>query len=99
MLSEHRFSVYVVRDRKDRLYTGISTHPKARVHAHNNYKNGAKCLRGTRPVTLVWVSTIKFTRSEALRIEAAIKRMNKQEKEDFIVSTTCGGEMGLLGGE
>ncbi len=50
-----------------------------RVNAHNQGK-GAKYTRGRRPVSLVYFEVFE-TKEEAMRREAAIKKMDKQAKE------------------
>jgi putative endonuclease len=77
------YFVYIVRSAKGNFYTGISTHPERRCHEHNFSTRGAKCLRGQRPVNLVWVSQDLF-RSDAFKLEYKIKQMTHAEKEIFI---------------
>jgi putative endonuclease len=70
--------VYVVRCRDDTLYTGISRDVAARVSKHNQGK-GARYTRGRAPVALVH-SERKSSHTAALRREAAIKSLSRQEK-------------------
>jgi putative endonuclease len=76
------YYVYMVETRNKRLYTGISTDPNRRVVEHNTTKKGAKCLRGQRPVRLMWTS-VRMTKSEALKLEAKIKKLNHNDKVAF----------------
>lgn len=61
------------------LYTGYTTNLKRREKAHNSGK-GAKYTRGRRPVTLVYFEEFE-TKEEAMRREAAIKKLSKEKKE------------------
>ncbi len=60
------------------LYTGWTTNLEKRVLLHNAGK-GAKYTKSRRPVTLVYFETFP-TREEAMRREAAIKRLSKAQK-------------------
>lgn len=61
-----------------RLYTGISTDPEARLQKHNTGK-GAKATRAGRPWALVHLEQVE-TKGEALRREAAIKKLSRTAK-------------------
>lgn len=64
------------------LYCGWTNHLDKRVKAHNQGK-GAKYTKSRRPVRLVYYE--KFaTREEAMRREAAIKKLSRQEKLKLI---------------
>ena len=70
--------VYVVRCRDGTLYTGISRDVAARLSKHNHGK-GARYTRGRGPVLLVH-SERRHSQAAALRREAAIKALSRQEK-------------------
>ena len=70
---------YMVRCSDGSLYTGYTTNLKRREKAHNSGK-GAKYTRGRRPVTLVYFEAFE-TKEEAMRREAAIKKLSKEKKE------------------
>jgi putative endonuclease len=72
------WSVYVVRCRDGSLYCGATNDVTSRIAAHNE-GCGAKYTRGRRPVRLVF-SREAGSRSEALREEARIKGLTRQEK-------------------
>jgi putative endonuclease len=76
--------VYVVKCRDGSLYTGISNDVAGRLSAHNGGR-GARYTRSRRPVTLVHLER-RRSRSSALRREAAIKALHRQEK-----LALCGG--------
>ena len=81
---ETNWHVYVVRCNDSSLYTGVSTDPEKRVIAHNQAKTGAKYTKVRRPVELVYTES-GFTRSEAHKREAAIKKLDKATKETLIL--------------
>jgi putative endonuclease len=74
-----------VRRRDGALYTGIAIDVRRRVaqHARGGGK-GAKSLRGRGPLQIVFEKVIG-TRSLALRVEGAIKKLPKARKEALIV--------------
>ena len=76
------WSVYIVRCRGGTLYTGIAKEVRARVKTHNSGK-GAAYTRSRRPVRLVHAEA-GLTRSEALRREAAIKALSREEKQALL---------------
>ncbi len=78
--------VYIVRCVDGTLYTGYARDLETRIKEHNGEGNsrsakklGAKYTRGRRPVELVYSE--KFaSRSEALKREAAIKKLSRVKK-------------------
>lgn len=70
---------YLLRCADSTLYCGWTNHLAERVKAHNAGR-GAKYTRGRRPVALVYYEAFD-TKEEAMKREAAIKRMTKKEKE------------------
>lgn len=76
------WTVYVLRCADGTLYTGVTTDLERRLSQHNAGTASA-CTRVRRPVALAWKKT-RFTRSAALRREAAIKRLPRREKLAFI---------------
>ncbi len=71
--------VYMVECADGSLYTGWTTDLKQRIEAHNQ-KKGAKYTRSRLPVRLVYFE--EYTnKSEALKREAAIKRLSHEEKQ------------------
>ena len=76
--------MYILRCYDGSLYTGWTTDLKQRVKAHNEGK-GAKYTRSRRPVELVYHEEFG-TKSEALKREAAIKRLSREEKLTLINS-------------
>ena len=72
---------YLLRCADGTLYCGWTNHLAARVAAHNAGK-GAKYTKTRRPVVLAYYEEYA-TRSEAMRREAAIKKLTKKENEEM----------------
>lgn len=67
------------------LYTGWTTHLEKRVAVHNQGK-GAKYTKSRLPVKLVYWEEYS-EKSEALRREAAIKKLTRSQKMELINNT------------
>lgn len=78
--------VYILRCKDDSLYTGWTNDINKRLKAHNDGK-GAKYTRGRGPVCLVHLETFS-TREEALKREAAIKRLSTEKKWKLVLGDT-----------
>ena len=78
------WSVYLVECADGSLYTGIAIDVAARVEQHNRGQ-GAKYTRGRGPVELVY-TTRAGDRGEALKLEHALKRLTREQKQRLIVS-------------
>lgn len=74
--------LYLIRDRDQRLYTGISLDVARRLQQHIR-GDGARALRGKGPLTLEWHSAVGEHR-RALRLEYALKQWSKSRKEALI---------------
>jgi len=77
--------VYIARCGDGSLYTGVTTDPDRREMLHNAGR-GAAYTRSHRPVRLVYREPAG-TRNEALRREAAIKRLGRARKEAMVAGT------------
>lgn len=66
------------------IYSGYSTDPGRRAAVHNSGK-GAKYTRSRLPVALVFTERFS-TKGEALRREAALKKLSRAEKLALISS-------------
>ena len=75
---EKPWEVYMLRCADGSLYTGTARDADRRAAAHNAGK-GAKYTRSRLPAVLVYREPCR-DRSEALRREAAIKRLTRAEK-------------------
>src|SRR5689334_13762315 len=76
--------VYILRCCDGTLYTGITKDLAVRLETHNSGRGGAY-TRTHRPVTLLY-SEPGYSRADALRREAAIKRFSRPRKEALIHS-------------
>ena len=74
--------LYILRCGDGSLYTGITTDVERRLEAHRQGR-GAKYTRGRGPLELVFQEECG-THSQALKREAAVKRLPRQEKEAMI---------------
>lgn len=63
------------------LYTGVTTDVNRRVAEHNGPK-AAKYTRARQPVVVVYKEVVSG-RGEALRREAALKRLSRAEKQSL----------------
>ena len=79
-------AAYILKCADNTLYTGWTTDLEKRLKAHNQGK-GAKYTRSRRPVTLVYHEVFE-TKEEAMRREAAIKKLSRSQKERLIASFT-----------
>lgn len=71
--------VYLALCADNTLYCGITTDIERRQKEHNSKNKGAKYTRGRQPVKLFEIE--KFNnRSEALKFEIKIKKLNKKSK-------------------
>ena len=73
-----QWSVYILRCRDGKLYTGITTNLEQRIKDHNRGK-GCKYTAYRRPVTLVY-SEPHPDRSSAMKREAQIKKWSRAKK-------------------
>ncbi|QJQ97085.1 GIY-YIG nuclease family protein [Halomonas sp. PA5] len=67
------------------LYTGISTDVARRFEEHCHGRRGARALRGKGPLRLVHEESVG-SRGEALRLEAAIKRLTAERKRAWLAA-------------
>ena len=77
--------VYLLRCADDTVYAGCTTDPQRRLDQHNTGR-GAKYTRARRPVTLVYLEQAE-NHSQALRREAALKRLSRKEKLALIAAS------------
>ena len=75
---EDTWWVYMIACRGGRIYTGTAKDPAARFRVHRDGK-GAAFTRANPPVALL--RSVPFqSRSEACRVEAALKKMSRDAK-------------------
>jgi len=73
--------VYLARCSDGTLYTGIARDVAARMAAHDAGR-GARYTRGRGPLTLCAIQACA-THGEALRLERAVKKLRRPQKEDL----------------
>jgi putative endonuclease len=78
--------VYIILCSDNTLYTGVSVDVRTRFVQHAR-QQGAKYFRGRNPERIVYVES-GHDRSSASQREAAIKKMQRSEKELLIASST-----------
>ena len=80
------FYIYILRCENNILYTGITTDYIRRFNEHiSRSKKSAKFTKSHRAEKIVAIWKTK-TRSNALKLEAQIKKLTKNEKELLIES-------------
>lgn len=80
---------YFVRCNDNSLYAGITTDVARRVEEHNSSKLGAKYTRNKRPVELAYATSVE-NRSQACKLEYALKKLSKAEKEQLVAQYLAG---------
>ena len=81
---------YIVECSDHTLYTGWTNDLEKRVKAHNA-GNGARYTKTRRPVVLVYYEEFQ-TKEEAMRREAAIKKLTRKQKELLIKERDINGQ-------
>lgn len=79
---ETKWYLYILRCGDGTLYTGITPDVEKRLEAHRSGK-GAKYTRGRNPLELAYQEECG-SHSEALKREAAVKKLSRQQKEMLI---------------
>ena len=79
-----RWFVYVVRCADGTLYTGTTTDVSRRVAQHNA-GTASRYTRSRLPVVLVYHKRVA-DQSSALKREAAIKKLSRQDKEALVAA-------------
>ena len=75
--------VYIIRASDDSLYTGITTDVERRFLEHGGEGKGAKFFRGRKPVEVIYTEKHP-DRSSALKREAAIKSLDREQKVELV---------------
>ncbi len=79
--------VYILKCSDNTLYTGWTNNLEKRIKTHNLGK-GAKYTKSRLPVELVYFEVYE-SKSEALKREAEIKKMNRAKKLELIEKATA----------
>lgn len=75
---------YLLKCADGTLYCGWTNHLEHRLKAHNDGK-GARYTKSRRPVELIYYEEYE-TRQEAMRREAAIKKLSREQKLELIAA-------------
>ncbi|GEN45379.1 GIY-YIG nuclease family protein [Alkalibacillus haloalkaliphilus] len=76
------YYIYMLRCKDGSLYTGYTNDVAARLAKHQAGE-AAKYTRAKLPVELVYQEEFE-SKSEAMKREAAIKKLSKREKEELV---------------
>lgn len=79
------YTIYILRTSGNTLYVGQTNNLNKRLKQHKEKKVGAKYLRQFSSFSLVYTEDVQ-TKSEALKREYMLKKLNKKEKEHLINS-------------
>ena len=78
------YYIYMLECDNGSLYTGYTTDIDRRVREHLGGNRRAKFTAGFRPVRTAACWKLSGTRSDALKVEAFIKRMNRAGKDELV---------------
>ena len=79
------WSIYLIRDDCNSLYTGITVDVRRRFREHCGGLKGAKYTRGRKGLTLAYSCELG-TRVLASRVEYRLKKLPKKEKERIVAA-------------
>ena len=85
-MTDKKHFTYILRCSDDSLYTGYPTALAKRLQTHNAGK-GAKYTKARLPVEMVYHEEYA-TKEEAMRREAAIKKVTRKQKREVIKNQT-----------
>jgi putative endonuclease len=88
VLPRDPYSVYILRCSDDTLYTGIARDVAARLKMHERGR-GARYTRSRGPLVLCAVRRCP-SKGDALRLEIAIKRLNRAQKDALLEGRRLG---------
>lgn len=76
---DQAYFVYLLECNGSRIYTGITTDVSRRMDEHRRSRRGAKFTRANPPLRLLAAIQVQG-RSEASKLEAALKRLSRPQK-------------------
>ncbi len=82
-MSKKYYWVYILHCENDSYYTGYTTNLAKRYQFHLNGK-ACKYTRSFKPIRIAHAWQIVGTKSDAMKMEASIKALSKQEKIQLI---------------
>ena len=74
--------MYLLRCADGTLYCGWTNDPEKRLAAHNA-GTASKYTASRRPVEMIWLESFA-TKQEAMKREAAVKKLNRKKKLELI---------------
>lgn len=83
MNTQKNWYIYLIREKNNGLYCGITTDVQRRFTQHQQGK-GAKALKGKLPLTLVFNGVVG-DRSTASKLEFQVKKLTKKAKERLVL--------------
>lgn len=78
-MSDVTWYVYIIEAKNGNLYTGVAKNPEDRFQKHKEGA-GAKFFRTSPPRKIVYTEVVHGERGDALRREAQIKKLSREEK-------------------
>ncbi|PLY02206.1 MAG: hypothetical protein C0624_09100 [Desulfuromonas sp.] len=92
-MSDKPWSLYLLRNERGALYTGITTDVHRRLREHRGeLKGAARFTRACKKLELVYHCTLG-SRSLALKAEARLKRLPKSAKEKLVSMQPTAAEL------
>jgi putative endonuclease len=87
------YYIYMLECDSGAFYTGYTTDIDRRMREHRGGSRRARFTAGFRPVRVAACWRLPGTRSDALKVEAFIKSMNRMEKEALVAKPENLGDM------
>ncbi len=78
--------IYILRCAGERLYTGYTTNIEKRIKSHLKGTVTSKFTRAFKPVCIEACWILEGNKSAALKTEASIKKLSREEKEELITN-------------
>lgn len=83
-MAEQTFWVYILLCNNNTYYTGYTNDLEKRYQSHVNGTGKCKYTRSFKPVKIAQSWKIVGDKAEAMRLERAIKKLSRPEKEKLI---------------
>ena len=80
--------MYILQCSDGSYYCGCTTDVERRLKQHNSGK-GSKCVRSRLPAKVICTSSGTMTRSEACKLEYAIKQLPRNKKVEALIRHIC----------
>ncbi len=81
-INHSKYFVYMVECSDGTYYTGSTNNLENRLKLHNS-GHGAKCLRGKKPVKLIYTKWYR-SQANALKAEREIKLLSRKQKIEMV---------------